>query len=229
MEDYMIKESSKGLCKIEGCGLKYYAKDFCKMHYVRNYIGKSKNLNPQRLTTKGGRICLVPECGKKARFFGYCFVHWQRKNRNVPFNTNLLSISKMGGKNPRWKGGISEYEKHYLMKKIGKEKLESENFICQICHNQATEIHHLDKTKNNHDFTNLLAICHKCHFSVFHKQKHTSKYLIWKEFRKFVPFTITSERLAVLEGKLPIENLEEISRKRKLQFRNQRPREDSNL
>ena len=58
--------------------------------------------------------------------------------------------------------------------------------------------------------------------------KHTSKYLIWKEFGKFIPFTTTSERLAILEEKLPIEKLEEISRKRKLQFGIQRSSLDSN-
>jgi hypothetical protein len=48
-------------------------------------------------------------------------------------------------------------------------------------------------------------------------QKHTSKYLIWKEFKKFIPFTTTIERLAVLNGKLDIEDLERISKKRKPQ------------
>lgn len=46
-------------------------------------------------------------------------------------------------------------------------------------------------------------------------QKHISKYLIWKEFKKFIPFTTTTERLAVLNDKLDIENLERISKKRK--------------
>lgn len=48
-------------------------------------------------------------------------------------------------------------------------------------------------------------------------QKHTSKYLIWKEFKKFIPFTTTTERLAVLNGNLDIEDLEKISKKRKPQ------------
>jgi hypothetical protein len=44
--------------------------------------------------------------------------------------------------------------------------------------------------------------------------KHNSKYLIWKEFKKFLPFTTTAERLAALAGKLQIEELENISKKR---------------
>ena len=46
-------------------------------------------------------------------------------------------------------------------------------------------------------------------------QKHISKYQIWKEFKKFIPFTTTTERLAVLNNKLNIEDLKKISKKRK--------------
>jgi hypothetical protein len=48
-----------------------------------------------------------------------------------------------------------------------------------------------------------------------HNLKHVSKYLIWKEFNKFFPFTHTEERLAVLNGILCIDELELISKKRK--------------
>lgn len=171
----MIKGSG-GFCKFEGCGLKHYARGFCRKHYIRICLLKIAP-EPYQKYIKGGKMCLIPKCGEKGYFEGYCFKHWTRVKRGLPFDINLGSLSKMGGKNPRWKGGIAEYEKHYLMKKIGKEKLESANYICQICLGQATEIHHLDKTKNNHALKNLLAICHKCHFSIFHREKHTSKYL----------------------------------------------------
>jgi len=49
----------------------------------------------------------------------------------------------------------------------------------------------------------------------FHNLKHKSKFLIWKEYNKFVPFTYTEERIAVLENKLCIEELIIISNKRK--------------
>lgn len=44
--------------------------------------------------------------------------------------------------------------------------------------------------------------------------KHTSKYNVVKEFGKFIPFSTTPERLAVLAGKLNIEDLEKICKKR---------------
>lgn len=45
-------------------------------------------------------------------------------------------------------------------------------------------------------------------------QKHLSKYNLFKGFKKFIPYSTTPERLAVLEGKLDIKKLEEICKKR---------------
>ncbi len=43
---------------------------------------------------------------------------------------------------------------------------------------KANEIHHLDKTKTNHDPNNFMVLCHKCHTSNFHRQKRqTSKFI----------------------------------------------------
>lgn len=44
--------------------------------------------------------------------------------------------------------------------------------------------------------------------------KHISKCQIWTEFKKFLPFTTTTERIAVLENRLQFEDLEKISKKR---------------
>ncbi len=45
--------------------------------------------------------------------------------------------------------------------------------------------------------------------------KHTSKYLLWQRFHKYIPFTSTVERLAVLENIVPFEDLLRLSEKRK--------------
>jgi len=45
--------------------------------------------------------------------------------------------------------------------------------------------------------------------------KHTSKYDLWKEFNKFIPFSRTEERLAVISGKLNFNDLKRICNKRK--------------
>jgi|GEM_PF-1673939 len=47
-------------------------------------------------------------------------------------------------------------------------------------------------------------------------QKHISKYNLFKEFNKFIPYSTTPERLAVLRGKLEIAELEQICKKRRV-------------
>ena len=48
-----------------------------------------------------------------------------------------------------------------------------------------------------------------------HNDKHVSKYDFWKKFKTYLPYTYTEERLAVLKGKMDIEELKLISLKRK--------------
>ena len=47
--------------------------------------------------------------------------------------------------------------------------------------------------------------------------KHTSKYAVFEQFKKYIPYTTTTERLGLLASKLDIKNLEKISKKRRKQ------------
>lgn len=53
-------------------------------------------------------------------------------------------------------------------------------------------------------------------------QKHITKFKLKKEFNKFLPFTTTIERLAVLNEKLDIKNLEKLSNKRRKIWKSKR-------
>ncbi len=53
-------------------------------------------------------------------------------------------------------------------------------------------------------------------------QKHITKFKLKKEFNKFLPFTTTIERLAVLNGKLDIKNLERLSERRRKIWKSKR-------
>jgi hypothetical protein len=126
--------------------------------------------------------CSIDGCGRKYYARGLCRMHYTRVIRH-PLSPHLLNPDPLkpgapiGALNRNWKGGISEYKEHGIMKKVRLQKLESENHLCQICHSEATEIHHLDRTKSNHDPLNLVAVCRPCHFAVFHKRTRcTSKY-----------------------------------------------------
>ena len=88
--------------------------------------------------------------------------------------------SMQGPGNPRWNGGASEYQDHYLLKKVRIEKLKSIRGKCEICGERARMVHHIDETTSNHDLSNLLAVCHPCH-RILHNIEEggckTSKYI----------------------------------------------------
>ena len=63
-----------------------------------------------------------------------------------------------------------DYLDHYTMKQNRLKVLKANNYQCAICNDKATEIHHKDGSKSNHDIKNLLPVCHKCHMKL-HTQK----------------------------------------------------------
>lgn len=73
-----------------------------------------------------------------------------------------------GEKNPRWNNGASEYLDHAILKKNRLEVLTEAKGRCQVCGERAYIVHHIDGFKNNHDLSNLVALCRKCH-TIFHK------------------------------------------------------------
>ena len=152
-------------CKIENCKKKYYAKRYCHNHYIKKYRLIKYGIGNKR------HKCMIKNCNllinRKSK---YCQRHKIRIKNNLPLD---LSTNCYGGKrNFMWKGGISPYRNHYLMKK-------NRLFIlihhpkCEYCGKFATEIHHKDEDKTNHNLSNLMAICckcHRCHHSKFYKK-----------------------------------------------------------
>lgn len=59
-----------------------------------------------------------------------------------------------------------EYENHYEMKVNRLKVLQQSQFICNYCGGKATEVHHLDGSKDNHSLENLIPTCHKCHMKI---------------------------------------------------------------
>lgn len=71
-----------------------------------------------------------------------------------------------GENNARWSGGTSEYKDHYQMKINRIEKLKRVRGLCEICGGKATQIHHIDESKENHRIENLLVVCRPCHTAI---------------------------------------------------------------
>ena len=58
-----------------------------------------------------------------------------------------------------------EYPNHHLMRKNRLIKL-AQQPLCEECHKKATQIHHKDLSKDNHDLDNLMSVCCQCHADI---------------------------------------------------------------
>lgn len=117
---------------------------------------------------------LVTGCKNKYYAKDGCKRHYMRYYKRLRSGNNELPLAeKISTKNGRWKGGISKYSNHYLMKNRRREKIGMVGNKCESCGIESLrlEAHHLDKTKTNHTIDNLKILCHKCHISIFHKKR----------------------------------------------------------
>ena len=81
--------------------------------------------------------------------------HYDRWYYEIPETT--------GDRNHNWKGGVSEYPHHGLMKHNRLVRLREAKNKCETCGKEAYCIHHIDGSKNNHELSNLAVLCRSCH------------------------------------------------------------------
>lgn len=68
-----------------------------------------------------------------------------------------------GSRHPNWKGGKSVYRKI-----LGRE---DRLLMCEKCHtadSRVLAVHHKDRHRQNNSVTNLIWLCHNCHYLVHH-------------------------------------------------------------
>lgn len=154
------------LCDVPGCKQAFYAKGLCRKHWNSQH---SKGFLACSVIFKG--ICKVAGCQERETYSGYCQLHYSRYKRNIPLDRPKGVKGKL---NYNWNGGVANYPNHYQMKKNRKVVLKKANYICHYCGKKATEVHHLDLSKDNHALSNLVATCHKCNSRI--RKPHTSKF-----------------------------------------------------
>lgn len=155
---YISKIKHYQFCTQENCNKKHYARGLCRKHYANKIYNRKEKYK-----------CIAPNCITNLYIPGsYCCRHKARHIKGQSLDLNI-KIGTKGKINGNWKGGIAQYQNHYEMKKIRKIILEKENYKCESCGKVATEIHHKDKTKTNHNIDNLLALCRKCHLGIYHR------------------------------------------------------------
>lgn len=149
-------------CKI--CSKKFYGKPY----FLK--IGQAKYCSQKcmRIGSKTGKIVNCHSCGRevyktqkalngsKSKTY-FCTKSCQTKWRNSVF---------IGPKHANWKDGRYSYKSVMLRNKVPK--------ICKICKNRDSRVlavHHLDQNRKNSNLSNLIWLCHNCHFLVHHDKE----------------------------------------------------------
>jgi len=91
------------------------------------------------------------------------------------------SLSKMGDKNPQWRGGIS-FEPYSIdwTNTLKRSIRERDHYVCQLCYkpqdNRVHSVHHIDYNKKNCNPSNLITLCVKCNTKVNYNRNNWTKY-----------------------------------------------------
>ena len=68
----------------------------------------------------------------------------------------------------------NRYPRYYLIRKF-KRQISGEK-SCALCGSECVEAHHKDFRRDNHDPSNLILVCRKCHMHCFHKGRPHPNY-----------------------------------------------------
>ena len=100
---------------------------------------------------------------KSGKFF--CSKSCQTKWRN--------SEVYVGDKHKSWQGGESVYRDILRRAKVAQ--------VCSKCENtdkRILAVHHKDKNRKNNGVSNLVWLCHNCHFLVHHYKNEARKFVV---------------------------------------------------
>lgn len=164
-ESYTVKREypnrlSSKKCTI--CNEPHWAKGYCQKHHA-NYL---RTGSPTGILVP----CKYPGCEIRTHD-KYCYVHQhtvkiERKKKRLGVESNAPKGWAMKGKlNPNWKNGKYMYPNHYRMKLMRKKKIQETNGMCEKCGQPGLNMHHMDLSKSNHDYSNFIFLCRKCHIA----------------------------------------------------------------
>ena len=155
-------------CKI--CSMKFYGKPF----FLKRGHAKYCSQKCMRAGSRTGKVVKCHSCNKevyktkkalrvsKSKTY-FCTKSCQTKWRNSVF---------IGPKHANWKDGLHSYRSTMSRHKVPK--------ICKLCKttdSRVLAVHHIDRNKKNSSISNLVWLCHNCHFLVHHDKDEEKKFM----------------------------------------------------
>ena len=138
-------------CKIENCEREARWNGYCHKHIAQ--IRRTGHILQPKIDN-----CII--CGEKAKTKGFCSKHYILYMIPHPGY-------KKGERHHSYKNGNSYYKDHHTIKKMRKEYIKKNGYVCSECFSVVTphklQTHHKDGNKNNNDIKNIEYLCTLCH------------------------------------------------------------------
>lgn len=152
-----------------------YKRFYAKPSHINMGWGKFCSKTCQYESQKTGKITLCHTCKAKV---------YKTMSDQLKTNSGKLFCSKScqtiwrnkkfsGDKHSNWAGGISSY-------RIALTR-SSKAFQCAKCNlkdKRVLAVHHLDKNRSNNKLSNLIWLCHNCHYLVHHSKKEAIGFMV---------------------------------------------------
>lgn len=153
------------------CNQEFYAKP---SHITKGW-GKYCSKTCQYKGQSTGTVLPCHSCGKptyktstdqgrSASGLYFCSKSCQTKWRNSLYS---------GNKHGNWTTGESSYRQ--ILSRADTPKICKK---CETTDSRVLAVHHRDKNRNNNDISNLMWLCHNCHFLVHHYAKESEGFLV---------------------------------------------------
>lgn len=149
---------------------------YAKPSWIKNGYGKYCSRKCSSISQKNGKSFNCHICkkviyrsnknqntSKSGKFFctKSCQTHWRNSEVNI------------AERHPNWTTGQSSYRER--LKRSGRPQ------TCSKCHSRDTRIlavHHKDKNRDNNKLSNLIWMCHNCHYLVHHYNDEAKGFVV---------------------------------------------------
>lgn len=156
-------------CRI--CGGIFYVKP----SHQREGWGKYCSRGCRNEGFKNGASFACAICGKES----YKSLKAQGRSKSGKYfcgkscQTKWRNLIYIGAKHANWKGGESSYKAA-----MRRAEVPAICAKCQTVDSRVLAVHHKDRNRKNNDLSNLVWLCHNCHFLVHHYKSEAGKFLV---------------------------------------------------
>ncbi|MBI2591907.1 HNH endonuclease [Candidatus Saccharibacteria bacterium] len=156
-------------CKV--CGREKYIKP----SHVKENAGKYCSQKCNAASQKNGRMFACYICGKET----YKSLRDQTRSKSGKFfcgkscQTIWRNSVYVGEGHTNWKGGMASYRDI-----LRRAKAVPICKRCKIEDPRTLTAHHKDRNRQNNSISNLIWLCHNCHYLVHHYKSETKDFLV---------------------------------------------------